>query len=83
MKVGLATVSLGFGGFILVLPGLANEPGLLRVICYAAALLPFGSFLGFFVLGLSDRQLMLEVLSEAARDSSQPGRHSGGPDGPG
>lgn len=65
MKVGLAAVSLAFAGFVIFLPELADEPERLRPVCYAASLLPFGSFLGFFILGFSDRQLMLAALTEA------------------
>jgi hypothetical protein len=49
-------------------PGLASDPEPLRLICHVGALLPFGSFLGFFVLGLSDRRLMLDTLSEAGEN---------------
>ena len=54
MKAGLAFVSLAFGGFLLFLPELAEDTELLRPFCYVASLLPLGSFLGFFVLGLHD-----------------------------
>jgi len=70
LKAGLSLVSLGFAAFLVFLPELATDPRLLRVICYIAALLPFGSFLGFFVLGMADRKLMLEVLATAS-DSHQ------------
>ena len=63
MKAGLALVSLAFGGFLIFLPALADDPGVLRSICYVASLLPFGSFLGFFVLGLRDRRLIVKVLN--------------------
>lgn len=66
LKAGLAMVSLGFAGFIIFLPELATDPRRLGPICYLAALLPFGSFLGFFLLGISDRALMLRTLREAA-----------------
>jgi len=65
MKIGLAVASLAFAGFILYLPELADQPENLRAVCYVASLLPFGSFLGFFVLGLSDRRVMRGVLAEA------------------
>ena len=65
LKAGLAFVSLAFGVFLLFLPELAAESGLLRPFCYAASLLPFGSFFGFFFLGLRDRHLILEVLAAA------------------
>jgi hypothetical protein len=65
LKAGLSAVSLGFAAFIVFLPGLASNPEPLRWICYVAALLPFGSFLGFFALGLSDRRLMLLTLEGA------------------
>ena len=67
LKAGLAFVSLAFGAFLLFLPELADDAELLRPICYAASLLPFGSFLGFFILGLRDRQLIVAVLDAAAR----------------
>lgn len=63
LKMGLAAISLAFSGFILYLPELAEQPELLRSVCYVAALLPFGSFLGFFILGFSDRRLIREALS--------------------
>lgn len=65
LKAGLSLVSLGFAAFIIFLPGLASNPEPLRWICYVAASLPLGSFLGFFVLGFSDRRLMLETLEGA------------------
>lgn len=68
LKAGLAFVSLAFGIFLLFLPELAGDPGMLRPFCYAASLLPFGSFLGFFFLGLRDRRLIVEVLDAAKRN---------------
>ncbi len=68
MKAGLAFVSLAFGGFLIFLPELADETRLLRPFCYVASLLPFGSFLGFFVLGFRDRQLIVETLKSAAAE---------------
>ncbi len=65
LKAGLAFVSLAFGVFLLFLPELAAESGLLRPFCYAASLLPFGSFLGFFFLGLRDRRVIIAVLDAA------------------
>ncbi len=62
---GLAAVSLAFAAFVVFLPELADEPERLRPVCYVAALLPFGSFLGFFILGFSDRRAMLGALTEA------------------
>jgi hypothetical protein len=62
MKTGIALVSLAFGVFLILLPRLAENADLLRPYCYIASLLPFGSFLGFFVLGLSDRRLIVDVL---------------------
>ena len=62
MKAGLAFVSLAFGGFLIFLPELAEDTDLLRPFCYVASLLPFGSFVGFFFLGLRDRQLIVKVL---------------------
>jgi hypothetical protein len=53
---------LAFGVFLVFLPELAEDVALLRPYCYFASLLPFGSFLGFFVLGLRDRRLILDVL---------------------
>lgn len=65
MKVGLAGVSLAFAAFVIFLPELADQPERLRPVCYVASLLPFGSFLGFAVLGFSDRRVMLAALAEA------------------
>jgi hypothetical protein len=67
LKAGLSFVSLAFGAFLLFLPELADDADLLRPFCYAASLLPFGSFLGFFFLGLRDRQLIIAVLDAAKR----------------
>ena len=67
LKVGLATVSLGFAAFMIFLPGLAENPGVLRPICYIGSALPFGSFMGFFVFGFKDRRLMLDVLDRASK----------------
>lgn len=68
MKAGLAFVSLAFGGFLIFLPELAEDTHLLRPFCYVASLLPFGSFVGFFFLGLRDRRLIIKVLgSDAAK----------------
>ena len=63
MKAGLAFVSLAFGGFLIFLPELAEDTKLLLPVCYIASLLPFGSFVGFFFLGLRDRRLLIKVLS--------------------
>ena len=68
LKTGLAFVSLAFGIFVLFLPELAADSGLLTPFCYAASLLPFGSFVGFFFLGLRDRRLIIEVLDATKRD---------------
>lgn len=65
MKAGLAFVSLAFGGFLIFLPELADDTDLLRPFCYIASLLPLGSFLGFFFLGLRDRRLIIDVLKSA------------------
>ena len=65
LKIGLAAVSLAFAAFIVFLPELAEQPERLRAVCYVASALPFGSFLGFFGLGLSDRRLMIDTLVEA------------------
>ncbi len=73
MKVGLAFVSLAFGLFLVFLPNLADDSLTLRWICYLAAVLPFGSFLGFFVLGLRDRSFIVEVLA-AINDGSSSGQ---------
>jgi len=62
MKTGLAFVSLAFGLFLIFLPPLADDPATLRWFCYLASLLPFGSFLGFFLLGIRDRNFIVEVL---------------------
>ena len=69
LKAGLAFVSLAFGGFLVFLPELADDARLLRPLCYVASLLPFGSFLGFFLLGWRDRRLMLEVLGAASEEN--------------
>jgi hypothetical protein len=63
MKAGIAFVSLAFGGFLIFLPELADDANLLRPFCYVASLLPIGSFIGFFFLGLRDRKLIIKVLS--------------------
>jgi len=63
MKAGLSFMSLAFGLFLVFLPQLADDPAALTWFCYVASLLPFGSFLGFFVLGIRDRNLIAEVLS--------------------
>ena len=73
MKMGIAFVSLAFGGFLVFLPELAIEIGSLRSFCYVASLLPFGSFVGFFFLGLRDRQLIITVLKSADAESQKPG----------
>jgi hypothetical protein len=65
LKIGLAVASLAFAGFIVFLPELADEPARLRAVCYIASLLPMGGFLGFFVLGFSDRHVMRAALAEA------------------
>ena len=69
MKVGLAFVSIAFGGFLILLPELAEDNSLLRSFCYVASLLPFGSFLGFFLLGFRDRRIILEVLDAVDADN--------------
>ena len=68
LKAGLAFVSLAFGAFLVFLPELATDSDILRPMCYAASLLPFGSFLGFFFLGLRDRRLITEVLLAAKQE---------------
>ena len=70
MKAGLAAVSLLFGAFLLFLPALAENKDPLRPFCYVASLLPLGSFLGFFLLGIRDRRLIVEVL-KSAEDSTK------------
>jgi hypothetical protein len=65
LKAGLALVSLAFAAFILFLPELADQATGLRMVCYTAAILPVGSFLGFAAFGLSDRRLILDSLSKA------------------
>jgi hypothetical protein len=65
LKLGLAVVFLGFGCFLVFLPELAEQNNVLRLVCYIAALLPFGGFLAFFVLGLRDRAHIVEVLATA------------------
>jgi hypothetical protein len=62
MKAGIAFVSLAFGGFLIFLPELADDTELLRSFCYVASMLPLGSFIGFFFLGLRDRRLIVKVL---------------------
>ena len=62
LKGGLGLVSLAFAAFLVLLPELSDEPALLRVICYLAAALPFFSFLGFAVLGMSDRRFIVRTL---------------------
>jgi len=62
LKAGLALVSLAFAAFIFFLPELAASVSGLQTVCYIGALLPFGSFLGFAVLGFSDRRLILDSL---------------------
>ena len=69
LKAGLAFVSLAFGGFLIFLPELAEDSELFRPFCYIASLLPFGSFVGFF-LGLRDRRLIVDVLNSAKVDIS-------------
>lgn len=74
LKAGLAAASLAFTGFIIFLPELADQPERLRTVCYVAAVLPGWSFLTFFILGLSDRRLMLRVLAESEAGSDPSGR---------
>ena len=69
MKAGIAFVSLAFGGFLVFLPELAEHTELLRPFCYVASILPFGSFLGFFFLGLRDRRLIKKVLCSIDAES--------------
>ena len=66
-------------GFMIFLPDLVPDPGALRPICYVGSLLPFGSFLGFFVFGFKDRRLMLDVLEagKQAGDESEAGAWTG------
>lgn len=63
MKAGLAFVSFAFGAFLVFLPELAEDSDLFQPFCYVASLLPFGSFFGFFFLGMRDRRLILQVLN--------------------
>ena len=70
LKVGLALVSLAFAVFILFLPEFAASASGLHTVCYIAAILPFGSFLGFGLLGLSDRQLILQSLERAEKGTA-------------
>lgn len=67
LKLGLGLVSLAFSVFLLLLPELADDPALLRIICYLAAALPFFSFLGFTVLGMSDRRVIVRTLERQPR----------------
>jgi len=69
MKAGLAFVSLAFGGFLIFLPELADDTRLLSPFCYVASLLPFGSFVGFFFLGLRDRRLIIQLLGSEENES--------------
>jgi len=71
LKAGLAAVSIMFAGFILFLPELAENPAVLRPVCYIAALLPFGTSLSFFVLGLRDRRLILDILTAAEAETKK------------
>lgn len=66
LKAALAAVSLAFAGFLVLLPELAESPETLRWLCYVGATLPLFSFLGFFILGLSDRALIVATLKRAA-----------------
>ena len=72
LKAGLALVSLAFAAFILFLPELAASVSGLRIVCYIAALLPIATFLGFAVLGLSDRRLILDSLRKAEDGTGKP-----------
>lgn len=74
MKAGLAFVSFAFGVFLLFLPQLSDDPTTLKWFCYLASVLPIGSFIGFFGLGIRDRNLIVEVLSmlEHERSDRQP-----------
>jgi len=65
LKLGLGLVSLAFAGFLAFLPELTPDPGVLRIICYVAAALPFFSFLGFVGLGLGDRRFIVRTLERA------------------
>lgn len=79
LKVSLATVSLAFATFLVFLPALASQPGAIGLVCYLAALLPFGGFLGFAVLGFADRRLILDALDAPGPpgDAADPGADSG------
>lgn len=68
LKLGLAAVSLAFAAFLLFLPNLSEDPSRLRAVCYVGSMLPFGGFVGFFGLGLSDRRLILSALRDADPD---------------
>jgi len=78
LKLALATVSLAFAAFLVFLPTLSEDSFRLRAVCYLAAVLPLGGFLGFFGLGLADRRLILaelrnaRTLAEAVEGSSGP-----------
>jgi len=65
LKLGLALISLAFAAFLIFLPNLATDPNSIRWVCYCAALLPFGAFVGFFGLGLSDHAAIKRNLREA------------------
>lgn len=72
LKAGLAVVSLAFTVFILFLPELTTSASGLRTVCYVATILPLGSFLGFAILGLSDRRLILDALARAEKGTANP-----------
>jgi len=63
LKSGIALISLMFALFLVFLPGIANQVGELRVICWVAAMAPFFSFITFFVLGVSDYRAMRTQLA--------------------
>ncbi len=72
LKLGLAGVSLAFAAFLVFLPSLSDDPSRLRSVCYIGAALPFCGFMGFFVLGLSDRRLILSALEDSDSPSRDP-----------
>ena len=71
LKLGLALISLAFAAFLVFLPNLATDPETIRWVFYCAALLPFGAFVGFFGLGLSDRSAIKRTLDAAAAAGSE------------
>lgn len=68
MKAGIALISLIFTLFLVFLPEWAGPGGFMAVVCRVAAVVPFFSFVTFFVLGIGDYRAMRRVLDAAGRD---------------